>query len=245
MKDPQEKLEQWLGYKFKNRDLFARALTHSSCVREGADTSNERLEFVGDSLLGAIVSCFLYENFPDWTEGELTRAKAALVNETSLAELARHAGIGEALLLSRGEEQGGGRDRASILCGAFEALFAALYYDADLENTRDFYLKWLAEPLSKIAPEDCDRDYKTVLQETIQEEHHRLPVYTVVDERGPDHDKTFVVEVRLDSELLGIGTGKSKKEAAQAAAEQALQKCNHGHCAECAHGHETAMKALE
>jgi ribonuclease III len=217
-------LEQRIGYVFKNRELLNCALTHRSHVQECKDTSNERMEFVGDALLGAVISRYLYDHFSEWAEGQLTKAKAALVSETALTAAARRLQLGEALFLSKGEEQGGGRQRSSILCGAFEALVAAIYMDGGLDIMRSFIFTWLAEPLKGVALDSFNKDYKTLLQEVLQEAHHTLPVYRVVKETGPDHDKTFVVEVCLGKQMLGIGAGKSKKEAAQSAAKQALEK---------------------
>jgi len=217
-------LEISLGVSFSDKEMLRRSLTHRSCVQEGDDISNERLEFLGDSILGSVISEHLFDAYPEWSEGELTRAKAATVSEPALAAAARRLGIGEYLLLSKGEEQSGGRERSSILCGSFEAIVAAIYIQNGAEKTKEFILRALADPLQAVVRGDYNRDYKTLLQELVQENHHILPCYRVVEERGPDHNKSFVVEVLLGEEILGVGTGKSKKEGEQAAAKQALEK---------------------
>jgi ribonuclease-3 len=224
MKQKLRKLEERLGFSFQNRDLLLHALTHSSSAEENQEESNERLEFLGDAILGAVISEHLYSRLPDWREGDLTQAKAALVSEPALAAAARRLGLGEVLHLSRGEARTGGRERPSILCGAFEAVIAAIYLEAGIEKAREFILRWLAEPIEAVVQGDYSKDYKTLLQELLQEEHRALPAYRVVEESGPDHDKTFVVEVRLGKEILGVGAGKSKKQAERSAARQALEK---------------------
>jgi len=228
MTDKIQQLQKRLGFEFANRDLLIQALTHCSCVQEGGEASNERLEFLGDAILGAVVSEYLYQAFPDWSEGDLTRAKAALVSEPTLAAVGRRLKLGKALRLSKGEEQSGGRERSSILCGAVEALVAAIYLEAGLAAARESILRWLAEPLGSIVPGEQSKDYKTLLQEILQESHRTLPAYRVMEESGPDHDKTFVIEVCLGKEILGVGVGKSKKEAEQSAARQALERRENG-----------------
>lgn len=217
-------LETGLGVSFPDKEMLRRALTHRSCVQEGDDISNERLEFLGDSVLGSVIAEHLFEAYPEWSEGKLTRAKAAVVSEPALAAAARRLEIGKYLQLSKGEEQSGGRERSSILCGAFEAVVAAIYIQNGAEKTKEFILRALAEPLQAVVRGDYNRDYKTLLQELVQENHRILPSYRVVEERGPDHNKSFVVEVLLGEEILGVGTGKSKKEGEQAAAKQGLEK---------------------
>lgn len=224
MDDQLEELRKRIGTDFENAELLLRALAHSSGAQESQQDSNERMEFLGDAVLGMVISQKLFELFPGWSEGELTRAKAALVNEPTLAVAAKRLSLGEALRLSKGEEQSGGRERPSILCGAFEALIAAIYLDAGLEAAREFILRWLQEPLQAVASGEYSKDYKTLLQELLQETYRALPIYRVVEETGPDHDKTFVVEVRLGKDILGIGAGKSKKEAERSAAKHALEK---------------------
>jgi ribonuclease III len=224
MEDNLAALEAALGISFPDKEMLRRAFTHRSCVQEGEDISNERLEFLGDSVLGAVIAEHLYDAYPGWSEGDLTRAKAAVVSEPALAVAARRLEIGKYLQLSKGEEQCGGRERSSILCGAFEAVIAALYLQNGMEKVREFILQSLAEPLQSVIRGDYNKDYKTLLQEVVQENHRILPLYRVVEEQGPDHNKSFVVEVSLGGEILGAGTGKSKKEGEQAAAKQALEK---------------------
>jgi len=222
MKERLENLEQNIGVEFRRQRLLEQALTHSSSVQENREANNERQEFLGDAILGMIVSEYLYKKFPGWSEGELTRAKAVLVSEPTLTEAARGIQLGKFLRLSKGEEQCGGAERPSILSGAFEALVAAIYLDSGMEKTRKFILRCLAEPLEAVATGEYNRDYKTLLQELAQGRHRSLPVYRTIDESGPDHDKTFVVEVCLDNRVIGVGSGKSKKDAERAAAEDAL-----------------------
>lgn len=225
MVDTIKEFEKKLALTFCNDGaLLTKALTHSSGAQENQADSNERMEFLGDAILGTVISERLFNDYPTWSEGELTRAKAALVNEPALAAAARRIKLGEVLILSRGEDQSGGRNRPSILCGAFEALIAAVYLDCGMEAARDFILKWLAEPIEAISRGEYHRDYKTLLQELLQEEHRALPNYRVIEETGPDHDKTFVVEVSLGKNILGVGSGKSKKEAERSAAKHALEK---------------------
>ena len=215
-------LQNNLGYTFKNEALLINALTHSSFANEARDgiSSNERLEFLGDSVLSVIVSDFLYKQFGNLPEGELTKLRASLVCEKSLCGFSRELNIGEFLRLGKGEEKGGGRERDSILADAFEAVIGAIYLDGGLENARifvlDFVKKAANEQLSFV-------DYKTVLQEIIQKNPDEHLSYAVVAESGPDHDKRFEVEVYLNSNTIGCGMGKSKKIAEQQAAKQALE----------------------
>lgn len=221
--DEMKGLERTIGIEFRRRRILEHALTHSSSVQDNKDANNERLEFLGDAVLGAVVSEYLYKRFSDWTEGELTRAKAALVSEPTLTDAARKMELGKFLRLSKGEEQCGGADRSSILSAGFEALVAAVYLDRGMDRARNFILRWLSEPLEAVAAGEYARDYKTLLQELAQGEYRSLPIYRTIDESGPDHDKTFVVEVCLDDKVVGAGSGKSKKDAERAAAEDALR----------------------
>ncbi|NIM05583.1 MAG: ribonuclease III [Armatimonadetes bacterium] len=224
MKKKLRKLEERLGCSLKDQELLIRALTHSSAAEGSTEESNERLEFLGDAVLGVVVSEYLHSQFSTWSEGELTQAKAVLVSEPTLAAAARRLGLGEVLRLSRGEAQSGGRERPSILCDAFEALIAAVYLETGFEKVRECILRWLAEPIESVALGEYSKDYKTLLQELLQEEHRALPAYRVLEESGPDHNKTFVVEVHLGKKMLGVGAGKSKKEAERSAARQALER---------------------
>lgn len=205
--------------------LLQQALTHKSYLGEEAEAlSNERLEFLGDSVLGLVVAEYLYTQFPDRTEGDLAKAKAVAVSEPVLAESAKNLGLPDMLLMSTGEEASGGRKRLSILADAFEALVAVIYLDCGLEAARQFILRALESILIDIERKEHIRDYKTLLQEHTQGLYKKAPRYLVIEERGADHDKTFVVEARLDDVKLGLGEGKSKKQAEQAAALQALER---------------------
>ncbi len=218
-----EKLENNLGYVFKNKKLLENALTHTSYANEmrGDTSSNERLEFLGDSVLSVIVSDHIFKRFPAMPEGELTRVRASLVCEKALCEFSREIGVGEYLLLGKGEDKCGGRERDSILADAFEAILAAIYLDGGMENAVKFVTKFVLRELDK-KHNDSAKDYKTVLQEIIQKNPEEVVVYTIKSESGPDHDKTFEVEVMLNSNVIGCGKGKSKKQAEEAAAKQAL-----------------------
>lgn len=203
--------------------LLRQALTHKSAEQELNLPSNERLEFLGDSVLDLVVAQYLYRRHPELAEGDLTKLKAVAVSEPALAALAREIGVGRYLLLAKGEEQTGGRDRNSILADAMEAIFAAIYLDRGLRATRSLILRLLGGQLETIERREHVPDYKTLLQEKIQEVHRTPPTYRVVSQTGPDHDRTFVAEVRIGRKVLGSGHGKSKKQAEQAAAQQALE----------------------
>ncbi len=204
--------------------LLQRALTHRSYLGEANGAmSNERLEFLGDSILGTVVAEYLYSQFPDRPEGELAKAKAVAVSEPVLGESAKELGLHEMILMSAGEEASGGRQRMSILADAFEALVAVIYLDCGLEAARAFILRALEPILVDIERKEHNRDYKSLLQEHTQGTHKKAPEYVVIDEVGADHDKTFTVEARLEQKVLGCGEGKSKKQAEQAAALQALE----------------------
>lgn len=218
-----QELEKKLGYTFKDKSLLLNALCHSSYANEirSGITSNERLEFLGDSVLSIIVSEYIYSQFLDKPEGELTKLRASLVCEKSLCGFARELDLGKYLHLGKGEDKGGGRERASILADAFEAVLAAVYLDGGMENARQYIMKFIKNELNH-KDEDAFKDYKTVLQEIIQRNPEESVSYILTDEFGPDHDKQFTVEVHLNSNTIGKGTGKSKKQAEQMAAKQAL-----------------------
>ncbi len=219
-----EKLQASLGYNFKNKQLLENALTHSSYANEkrGGVSSNERLEFLGDSVLSIIVAEYLFEKFPDIAEGRLTKLRASLVCEKTLCEFSKKLGIGEVLFLGKGEAANGGSERPSILADAFEAVLAAIYLDGGMNNAKSFVLRFVTEELSHLEHENF-KDYKTALQEIIQRNPEEQLTYKLVSESGPDHDKSFVVEVHLNSNVIGKGTGHSKKNAEQMAARQALE----------------------
>ena len=217
-------LETALGYKFRNITLLQNALTHSSYANErwhNSLLSNERLEFLGDSILGMVVAQYLYANFPDRPEGELTRMRADMVCEKTLASVAARINLGHHLMLGNGEEQGGGRSRDSILADAVESVIAASFLDGGMAAARSFIEKFILVevPVRKMH----NADYKTALQELIQQKKNQTLSYALVGESGPDHDKRFEVEVSLNGRVIGTGTGSSKKRAEQMAAQSALE----------------------
>jgi len=216
-------LEEKLGYSFQDRSLLEHALTHSSYANEsrGRCTSNERLEFLGDSVLGMVVADHLYRTCPDMPEGELTRTRAALVCEESLVEVAEELGLGDYLRLGRGEELGGGRHRSSIRADAVEAVLAAVYLDGGIGSARKIIHRYI---LSRSQKSGGHRDYKTALQELIQRESGQVLTYCLTGEEGPDHAKVFWVDVCLNGETVGSGKGHSKKEAEQMAAKAAIER---------------------
>jgi len=221
-----KKLQEKLGYTFHNDRLLLHALTHSSYANEHKGeglTSNERLEFLGDSVLGMVVADYLFRTHPDITEGELTRKRAALVCEESLHEVACGLGLGGYLRLGRGEEAGGGRRRTSILADATEAILAAVYLDGGLEPTRRIIQTLI---LDREREKAVDRDYKTALQERVQRSPGSCVSYRLVQEIGPDHCRMFVMEVSVDGVPLARGEGRTKKEAEQMAARFALEKAD-------------------
>ena len=220
-------LEKKLGYRFRNEALLSEALRHSSYANEhrGAlAVSNERLEFLGDSVLGFVTAEFLFARHPDSPEGELTRIRAALVCEQSLHEVAQSLELGKYLKLGNGEEGCGGRTRPSILADATEAVIAAVYLDGGLSAASELIHRVLLDKEREDVVEERRRDYKTVLQELVQREPNRRLVYSLAGESGPDHDKTFLFEVQLDGDVIGRGEGHSKKEAEQMAARAALER---------------------
>ncbi|MGL5642118.1 MAG: ribonuclease III [Paraclostridium sp.] len=219
------KFEEIIKYKFKNKAYILEALTHSSYSNENKTFSfNERLEFLGDSVLGIVVSDFLFQNETELPEGELTKLRANIVCEESLSDVAKHLNLGKHILLGRGEEATGGRDRVSILADAFEAVIAAIYLDGGIESAKVFVLENMEEIIQDSIKGRIFRDYKTHLQEVIQSQGESNIIYNLVEEIGPDHNKRFVMEVKLNDETLGSGEGKSKKEAEQLAAKQALRR---------------------
>lgn len=217
-----ESLEKKLGYTFQNKELLEEALNHSSYANEhrGGLGSNERLEFLGDSVLGFVSAEFLFKHYADLPEGDLTRMRAGLVCEQSLYEVAKELELGGYLKLGRGEEAGGGRERQSILADAVEAVFAAVYLDGGIGQVRELIERIL---LSQAAAAEERKDYKTTLQEVVQRKSGQVLTYHMVSQSGPDHNKTFLFEVRLNGEPVGRGAGHSKKEAEQAAAKDALE----------------------
>ena len=217
-------LETAIGYRFKNIMLLQNALTHSSYANEhwhDSLKSNERLEFLGDSILGMVVAEYLYTHFPDRPEGELTRMRADMVCEKTLAAVANRVNLGQHLLLGHGEEQGGGRKRNSILADAVESIIAAAFLDGGMEAAKALIQQFrLCDvPVTKLN----NMDYKTTLQEQVQQKKNQVLTYHLVGESGPDHDKQFAVEVHLNGQVIGKGIGSSKKRAEQDAARTALE----------------------
>lgn len=218
-------LQNKIGYQFKNPALLNEALTHSSYANEHKSQHikyNERLEFLGDSVLSIVVSDYIYKNCPELPEGELTKLRASLVCEKSLYEFAKKIDLGKYLILSKGERHNGGADRPSILSDAFEALIAAIYIDGGLTPASKHILNFVI-PAIKNSKKKKFNDYKTTLQEIIQKNPGEKLEYILVKESGPDHNKHFVVEVHLNSNVIGKGGGRSKKEAEQQAAREALE----------------------
>ena len=218
-------LEKAIGYRFKNISLLQNALAHSSYANErwhNSLLSNERLEFLGDSILGMTVAEYLYRTFPDRPEGELTRMRAAMVGEKALASVANRIGLGEHLLLGNGEERFGGRSRESILADAVESVIAACYLDGGFESAAAFIRNFILcdVPVRKMH----NVDYKTNLQELVQRKKDQILTYRLAGESGPDHDKQFSVEVSLNGAVVGQGIGRSKKKAEQDAARMAIEK---------------------
>ena len=219
-----KELHRLIGYEFKNKELLITALTHSSYANEakGCVKYNERLEFLGDSVLSIVVSDYIYLHCPELPEGKLTKLRASLVCEKSLYVYAKQINMGKHIRLSKGERRSGGDDRPSILSDAFEALIAAIYLDGGIEPAREFILRFVIPDIKSTKPKKF-KDYKTSLQEIIQKNPEEKLSYVLVKETGPDHDKHFVVEVHLNSNVIGKGGGRSKKEAEQQAAREALE----------------------
>jgi ribonuclease III len=221
-----EDLEKHISILFKDKELLQRAFVHRSHLNEakGIHISNERLEFLGDSVLSFVTSHFLYTQYPEYEEGILTNIRSSLVKTNSLAEVAKTLGLGDLLLLSHGEEASGGRNNPSLLADAFEALLGAIYIDQGIEQARTFLLTFLLPKTKDIVDSKAYIDYKSLLQEVVQQQSRVSPIYQVVKSEGPDHAKTFWVQAVANSAVLGDGSGKSKQEAEQMAAANALEK---------------------
>jgi ribonuclease-3 len=212
---------------FKDVDLLQQAMTHRSYVNEHDDKDlidNERLEFLGDAILDFVIGEMLFERFPNMPEGDLTRLRAALVRTEALAELAVQCHVGETLRMGRGEEASGGRERPNNLCGAFEALSGALYLDKGMDAVRKFVMPQVDVMLKQVLAEQSDKDARSLLQEWSQARYGLTPSYRTVSETGPDHEKEFTVQVLVGDQVVGVGTGRSKQSAAQAAARDALRR---------------------
>ncbi len=225
-------LEKGVGIRFRNRGLLDQALTHRSFAyekREGRSAEekveeNERMEFLGDALLNLVISGRLYERFPRYDEGDLTKLKAVVVSRSTLVRYAKLLDLGKYLLLGKGEELSGGRKRNSILCDVLEAVIGALYLDRGFKKARDFVLDNLEKEIGIVDGQKHKNDYKSRFQEFVQRKHKIKPLYRVLRVEGPHHNKSFVVEVKVRKEVFGRGRGKSKKEAEQAAAREAIRK---------------------
>lgn len=217
-------LENELGYSFSKPERLTTALTHSSYANESKKnlSSNERLEFLGDSVLGVVVSDYLFKHYAHLAEGELTKLRASLVCEKSLSEFAKSINLGNYLLLGKGEQITGGAGRPSILADAFEAVIAAIYLDGGIESARTFIMRFIEPAVLSHKPK-AFRDYKTALQEIIQQNPEEKLDYILVGESGPDHDKRFTVEVHINANVIGKGSGRTKKDAEQHAAHEALE----------------------
>jgi len=231
---PQEKngfkrIEKAIGYSFKKTMFLKRALTHKSYANENklpAEEQNERLEFLGDAVLELCVSELLMERHPQYSEGDLSKLRAAIVNEKQLANFARTFTLGESLYLGRGEEQTSGREKPSLLADAYEAVLGAIYLDRGFSKAASVIRKHYEQLLDAATTEEIYKDYKTELQEKSQSIFKSIPRYRLAGESGPDHDKTFEIELTIRNEVMGRGTGRSKKEAEQQAAREALGKIN-------------------
>jgi ribonuclease-3 len=224
--DPAE-FERAQGITFEDKQLLQRAFVHRSYVNErgGADgcEDNERLEFLGDMVLGYVVSEYLYRRYPDYQEGKLTSIRSALVRRETLARLAQMLGLGDYLLLGHGEEESGGRQRTATLCAVFEAVVGAIYLDRGTEGVRGFVLPLMHQELERVEHAALEKDAKSRLQEYVQSNIGVTPRYRMVESSGPDHNKTFVMKVMVSDKIHGVGEGHSKQEATQQAAAMGLQ----------------------
>ena len=221
------KFEETIKYTFENKSYILEALTHSSYSNENKDYKyNERLEFLGDSVLGIVISDYLFKEEKNLPEGELTKLRANIVCEESLSDVAMRIRLGEYLLLGKGEEATGGRERISILADALEAVIAAIYLDGGMENAKKFIFDNMSDIIRDSLKGKIFRDYKTYLQEVLQSKGEQHIWYKLIDEKGPDHNKRFVMEVGINEEVLGVGEGKSKKDAEQIASKSDIKTLN-------------------
>ena len=220
-----ELFEQKINYEFKNKEYILEALTHSSYSNENKNYPfNERLEFLGDSVLSIVISDYLFKKETKLPEGELTKIRANIVCEESLSEVSKNIHLGKYMLLGKGEEATGGRERISILADALEAVIAAIYLDGGIKCAREFILTNMEKIINDSIKGKIFRDYKTFLQEVLQSNGENNIWYKLIEEKGPDHNKRFVMEVGINDTVLGVGEGKSKKDAEQVAAKCALDK---------------------
>jgi ribonuclease-3 len=224
-------IQEIIRVTFNNPSLLEQALVHSSYINENPGTvpgNNERLEFLGDAILGFIIAEKLYQDFPELSEGEMTKLRSALVRRDTLARVARTVRLGDFLYLGKGEEASGGRGKTTNLAGALEAVIAATFLDQGAATTRNLILYLLGEELAKVTSQGMGIDYKSQLQELMQSRHQPTPTYRLVEEVGPDHDKTFIVEVIAGDTVVARGAGKSKKLAEAEAAHSALLRLANG-----------------
>jgi len=221
-----DQVQEILGYRFHDLSLLTLALTHRSYAGSvtNSDDSNERLEFLGDSVLGLIIAHQLFRDHPDWREGELTKVKALLVNETTLSEIGKEIGLNHHIFLSADENKSGGSERASIVSDAVESLIAAIYMDGGLDEAKKFVLEQIYSRKADVRADSSQRNYKGELLELVQGRGENMPRYDVVSQTGPDHERTFNVVVSISGRALGSGIGSSKKEAEQKAAAEALER---------------------
>jgi ribonuclease-3 len=224
-------IQSRINVKFKDKNLLDRSLIHRSYVNESSIKKvkdNERLEYLGDSVLGLVVNEYLFTRFEDYPEGDLAKIKSAVVSEPTLAKVAREINLGSFLLMGKGEELNGGRDRSSILANSFEALIGAVYLDRGLKDCKKFILTLLKKDIERIDSMAYLRDPKTNLQEYVQKKYKERPVYEIVEEKGPDHKKEFVVRLIINGKEAAVGTGSSKRRAEMTAAEIILKKIDKG-----------------
>ena len=219
-----KKLEEEIGYIFKNKELLKKAFTHTSYAYENKIESNEKLEFLGDSILEFISSKLIYNNFPDLTEGEMTKVRATVVCEKSLYNIAKKHNFSDFLFVGKSEKKNNGNKRPAILADSVEALIAAIYFDSGLEAAEKFIKTNLLDEIKKASKHVGMKDYKTVLQEKLQENGEVNIEYNILKEIGPDHDKTFIAEVKLNGKRLAQGEGKTKKKAEMQAAKKVLEE---------------------
>jgi len=224
------KLQNIIKVKFKNKSLLNRALTHRSFVNESGsvDDDNERLEYLGDSVLGLVVNEYLFKHFEEYPEGNLAKIKSAVVSEETLAKVAKAMNLGSFIFMGKGEEQSGGRQRSSILANTLEAVIGAVYLDSGLKESRKFVLSLLKKDIERIDNLTYLRDPKTTLQEYVQKKYKNRPIYEVVDELGPDHEKEFIVKLIINGKTITSGRGSSKRKAEMNVARDILKKINEG-----------------
>jgi ribonuclease-3 len=221
-----EKLQKIIRVKFKNKSLLLKALTHRSFVNESGRSiiDNERLEYLGDSVLGLVVNEYLFKHFEDYREGKLAKIKSAVVSEASLSKIAKRLRLGNYVFMGKGEEQSGGRERMSILANTLEAIIGAIYLDAGLKSSRKFILSLIKEDIESVNNLTYLRDPKTTLQEYVQKKYKERPLYRVIEERGPDHRKEFTVQLIINGQEIATGDGPSKRIAETNAARTYLKK---------------------